>query len=79
MLLLCGVLLLFIGRMRFTSMLFIGISFMFWFASISVGYFYNINVFVLLLIGILAVVRTSSRLLPSLLTIFYSFTLMIYA
>ena len=79
MLLLSGVLLLFIGKQRFTPMLFIGIAFMFWLDSISVGYFYYMAVFGLLIIGILAVVRKSTRLLPSLLTIFYSFALMIYA
>ena len=76
MLFLCGILLLFIGKMRFTPVLFIGIAFAFWLDIMSTGYFYFIAIFVLLLIGVIAVLRKYSRLLPSLLTIFYSFTLM---
>ena len=78
MLFLCGILLLFIGKMRFTPALFIGVSFALWLDSISVGYFYYVAIFVLLVIGVLAVLRKYSRLLPSLLTIFCSVNMILY-
>ena len=78
MLFLCGVLLLFVGKMRFTPVLFIGISFALWLDCICTGYFYYVAIFVLLIIGVLAVLRKYSRLLPSLLTIFCSFNMTLY-
>ncbi|MBQ0106677.1 MAG: DMT family transporter [Methanocorpusculum sp.] len=77
MLFLCGILLLFIGKMRFTPTLFIGIAFAFWLDNIGDGYLYYIAVFALLIIGVMAVLRKYSRLLPSPLTIFSSFSMML--